>query len=53
MKDVAKTFDYDSLEFIFQSLDEYRLPEKETELYKQIKDAANKLDWEKINKILN
>ena len=52
MKDAAATFDYDSMMFIFQSLDEYRLPEDKSEQYKQIKNAAAKLDWETINSIL-
>ena len=52
MKDIAKSFDYDSLEFIFQSLDEYRLPEDKAETYKKIKSAADKLDWEKIAELL-
>ena len=53
MKEVATSFDYDSLMFIFQSLDEYKLPENEIERYKQIKEAASKLDWTKINELLN
>ena len=53
MKEMAASFDYDSLMFVFQSLDEYRLPESEAERYKKIKDAAAKLDWSKINEILN
>ena len=53
MKEVAKSFDYDSLQFIFQSLDEYKLPEEEAKRYKQIKEAAAKLDWEKVNLILD
>ena len=52
MKDAAATFDYDSLMFVFQSLDDFRLPDKEIERYKQIKEAASKLDWETINKLL-
>ena len=52
MKDAAATFDYDSMVFIFQSLDEYHLPEGESERYKKIKEAASKLDWETINDIL-
>ncbi|MBR2179262.1 MAG: response regulator [Selenomonadaceae bacterium] len=52
MKDAAATFDYDSLMFVFQSLDEYRLPEGESERYKQIKEAASKLDWETIKSVL-
>ena len=53
MKEVAASFDYDSLTFVMQSLDDYRLPDNEAERYKQIKEAAAKLDWEKINKLLN
>ena len=53
MKDAAATFDYDSMMFVFQSLDEYRLPDSENEKYKKIKSAAEKLDWETVNKILN
>ena len=52
MKEVAASFDYDSLMFVFQSLDEYRLPDSEVERYKQLKEAAAKLDWEKINALL-
>ena len=52
MKDIAASFDYDSLMFVFQSLDEYRLPDYEAERYKQIKEAAAKLDWDTINKLL-
>ena len=53
MKDAAATFDYDSMMFIFQSLDEYRLPENETKRYKNIKEATTKLDWTLINSLLN
>ena len=53
MKDAAATFDYDSMMFIFQSLDEYKLPENKIEPYKQIKEAAAKLDWETINNLLS
>ena len=53
MKDAAATFDYDSMMFVFQSLDEYRLPDTENEKYKKIKSAAEKLDWETVNKVLN
>ena len=52
MRDVAASFDYDSLTFIFQSLDEYKLPEEEAQRYKRIKEAASKLDWTKINEEL-
>ena len=52
MKDAAATFDYDSLMFMFQSLDEYRLPDDKAKVYKQIKEAAAKLDWATINSLI-
>ena len=52
MGEMASSFDYDSLMFIFESLDGYRLPDKEAVLYKEIKAAAAKLDWEKIRELL-
>ncbi len=52
MKEVSASFDYDTLTFVLNSLGEYRLPESEVEKYKQIKDAAAKLDWETINSLL-
>ncbi|MBR1859419.1 MAG: response regulator [Selenomonadaceae bacterium] len=53
MREVAASFDYDSLVFVFQSLDDYRLPDSEVERYKALKNAAAKLDWDKINSLLN
>ena len=53
MKDIAASFDYDSMQFVMQSLDEYRLPENEAKHYKEIKEAVSKLDWEKVNSLLN
>ena len=53
MKDAATTFDYDSLMFVFQSLDEYHLPDDKAKVYKQIKEAAAKLNWQSIKKLLN
>ena len=52
MKDIAASFDYDSLMFVFQSLDEYRLPNEEAKRYRKIKEAASNLDWEKVNNLL-
>ena len=53
LREVATTFDYDTLMFVIQSLEEYRLPDGEREKFKVLKDAAAKLDWEKISKIIN
>ena len=52
IKEIASSFDYDSLTFVLKSLNEYRLPESELERYNQLKEAADKLDWEAINKLL-
>ena len=53
LQEVAQTFDYDTLNFVIQSLDEYRLPDAEREKMKALKDAASKLDWEQIKKIVD
>ncbi|WP_051650109.1 ATP-binding protein [Selenomonas sp. AB3002] len=52
MSEIAATFDYDSLQFIFESLDGYHLPEKEAGLYKEIKAAAAVPDWDKVKELL-
>ena len=52
MSEIAATFDYDSLQFIFESLDSYRMPEKEAGLYKEIKAAAAVPDWDKVKELL-
>ncbi len=52
MREAAATFDYDSLEFVLQSLEDYSFPQNETEKIKQIKSAAEKLDWEKVAQLL-
>ncbi|MBQ1509662.1 MAG: response regulator [Selenomonadaceae bacterium] len=52
MKEVAASFDYDSLMFVLQSLQEYRLPEKDAEQCRKIKEATDKLDWIQVNEYL-
>ena len=53
MKEFAASFDYDSMQFVFESLDAYKLPDSEVERYRQIKDATEKLAWEKVTDLLN
>ncbi len=50
IKESAMTFDYDSLKYVIESLEEYKMPESEKERYQRIKDAAAKLDWDEIKK---
>ena len=52
LKEVAASFDYDSLEFVLQSLDEYKLPPEDAEKFSKLKAAAAKLDWEEIKNLL-
>ena len=52
LKEIAASFDYDNAKFIMQSLEEYRLPEREAARYDKIKTALENLDWEQVNKLL-
>lgn len=53
LKEIAASFDYDSLEFVLQSLEEYKLPPDDAEKFSKLKDAAAKLDWEEIKNLLD
>ncbi len=48
MKEFAARFDYDNMQYIFQTLEEYSLTETYKERYKKIKEATEKLDWERV-----
>ena len=52
LKEIAATFDYDSAQFVLQSLEDYRLPDAEKEKFARIKDAASKPDWETLAKLV-
>ena len=52
LREMAASFDYDSVMMVLDRLDEYRLPDEESARIKTIKDAAAKLDWEAIQKAL-
>ena len=53
MRDVAESFDYDSMMFILDSMDEYRLPEGEAERFEKLRAAAKKPDWDGVRELLN
>ena len=52
MQEAAANFDIDTIEFVLKSLEDYKLPQNETEIYQKLKDATEKLDWDKINQLL-
>ena len=52
LKEAAAEFDYDSVTFVLEQLEEYRLPDDRLERFKSIREAASKLDWDGLNKLL-
>ncbi len=52
MKEAAANFDDDSLNFVLQSLQEYKLPPDVVDRYREIKEALTNLNWDKINSLL-
>jgi CheY-like chemotaxis protein len=52
LKEFVASFDYDSVMFVLESLEGYRLPEDEEKRYQSFKAAVEKLEWEKAGKIL-
>ena len=52
LSEAAASFDYDSVMFVLDQLNDYRLPQEQSARIKAIRDAAAKLDWEKLNGLL-
>ena len=52
IKEVAASFDYDSLEMIMASLDDYEIMPEEKERFGKLKDACNKADWDTIIQLM-
>ena len=46
--EISGSLDYDTLTFVLDSLDKYRLPDKDREIVSRIKDLAYKLKWDEI-----
>ena len=53
LREVAKAFDYDSLNYILTELSQYKLPDDDEKKLQALRQAADKLVWEEINKILS
>ncbi len=52
LKEVAGNFDYDSVQYIMETINKYRVPLKERKKIRDLKKAIFKADWEKIRKLL-
>ena len=51
MAEACKGLNYDTMELILDSLKDYKLPEKDKENIRKIKEYLKMLDWENIGKI--
>ena len=52
LREMSASFDYDSVMFVLESLDEYRLPDEQLDRFKKIRAAVSNLDWEAVQAAL-
>ena len=52
LKEMSASFDYDSVMFVLESLDEYRLPDEQAARIKKVREAVAKLDWDAVQSAL-
>lgn len=52
LREIAGSFDYDSVLFVMDSLKGYRMPPDEAERFGQLKKAVVKPDWDMIKQVL-
>ena len=53
LREIAASFDFDSMIFVLQSLEDYRLPEQDSQRCQALREAVRKPDWDKVNELLN
>ena len=52
LREFAEGMDFESAMYVFEELDEYRIPGEAGEKMKQIRAAAERLEWDQVLKIL-
>ena len=52
IREMSAAFDYDSVQFVFESLKDFRIPAAQKDRFEKIKIAAGKPDWEEVNNLL-
>ena len=52
IKELSAAFDFDNIMFVLKSLEDYRLSEEDRKRWLQIRAAAEKPDWDKLNDLL-
>ena len=45
--------EYDAIEMLFDELKDYKLPEKDEEIFSELKKALKVFDWDKMEQILS
>ena len=53
VKELSASFDYDSVKYIVDSLNDYRVPEESEEKIKRLKTAVAHADWDEIGSVLS
>ena len=53
LKDVAAQMDYDSVEMILEQLSEYKLPDEDAKLMKEIEKKLKAFDWEGMEELVS
>ena len=52
IKELVDQMDYDGMEMLLEEVGGYRLPKKDQEFFKEIEKNLKKLDWEKLEELL-
>ncbi len=53
MQEVSSMFDYDTMEFMLKSLDQYRLQKRDQILVRKLKDLLKEVKWDEIQELLH
>lgn len=52
IKEMAESFDYDSINYIMETIKGYRVPQKHKTFFKNLAKAVSDADWDKIKSLL-
>ena len=52
LKEIAATFDFDSIRYIMETINGFRVPKEHKKFFKDLNKAITAADWDAINKLL-
>ncbi len=52
LREVVPQMDYDTVLFVLESMGAYQLPEEDAAFFEELEEALHKIDWEKIETML-